>query len=194
MDPQLVIAGVVIVVLLVVIAMMAGKKKSPPGPFPMSSKKSSGATPVKAKVVWMDSAEGKFDQAFDYAARKAIKNSKLRYHMQTLVEAYCQRKCGGVIVKHPSGRETQVIKFKGQQKVDKKPFLAIDFVSFTSDKRRTLLFLDGAKVEEIACEDEALFELSRKNILAQTEGGRKTCPLSNLAYRQTFVAPIATEN
>ena len=71
--------------------------------------------------------------------------------------------------------------------------MAIEFVSFTSDRRRTMLFLDGAKMEEIDCDDENIFELARKNILAHTEGGRKTCPLSNLAFRQTFVAPVATE-
>jgi len=196
-DPKLMaIAGVVVLVVIAVVVMMGKKKKAaaqPPGPFGVSKGSSKNTTPVKAKLVWFDASEGPFDQAFDYTARKEIKNSKLRYHMQTLVEAWSKRRCGGAIIKHPNGRETQVIKFKGGQKVGGKPFLAVDFVSFTSDKRRTMLFLDGAKVEEIECEDIKIYESAKKNILANVEGGRKTCPLSNLAFRQTFVAPVAKD-
>ena len=187
--PLLAIIAVAVVGLIAVV-LFAGKKKSAPPP---AGKKGKGGGAVKAKVVWLDASEGAFDKAFDYTARREIKNSKLRYHIQTIVEAWSKRKCGGVIVKHPGGRETQVIKFKGGQKVSGKPFLAIDFVSFTSDRRRTMLFLDGVKMEEIDCDDVDIFETARKNILAQTEGGRKTCPLSNLAFRQTFVAPVTSE-
>ena len=83
----------------------------------------------------------------------------------------------------------QVFRFNDGQKVNGSPHLSVQFVSFTSDLRRTMLFLDKVKHEEIECDDD-MFELSRKNILAFSEGGRKTCPLSNLAFRETFVAPI----
>lgn len=186
--PLLAIIAVALVAVIAVVVM--GQKKAP---AKAKGKAGAGSIPIKAGVVWNDASEGAFDQAFDYAARKEIKNSQLRYHMQTIVEAWSKRRCGAVIVKHPNGREMQVVKFKTGHKVSGKPFLGVDYVSFTSDRRRVGLFMDGVKSEELECEDIAIFEMGRKCILNYTQGGRKTCSLSNLAFRESYVAPMFKE-
>ena len=191
MDDKLpILVGVVLVIITMVVCFMSQNKftVSDSASVPPLGAKDNQNVKVKAKLVWFEASEGPFDAAFDFQARNEIKNSKLRYHFQTVVEAWAKRQCHGVITKYPAGRETQVLRFKEGQKVDKSPYLGIDYVSFTSDRRRTLLFLDGLKYEEIECDDE-IFELSRKNILSYSEGGRKTCPKSNLVFRETFIAP-----
>jgi hypothetical protein len=188
MDDKLpIIVAVVVVFVIAVLGFFLTKKPSTSGSS-SASKDSSNSVKIKAKLVWFEASEGPFDTAFEYQARKEIKNSKLRYHLQTIVEAWAKRNCRGLIVKHPAGRETQILRFKEGQKVDKSPYLGVDYVSFTSDRRRTLLFLDGLKYEELEC-DEETYELARKNILAYSDRGRKTCPMSNLAFRETFIAP-----
>jgi hypothetical protein len=188
MDDKLPIIVAVVVIVIALVGFLLTKKSSPSGSSAAAGAKDSKNVKVKAKLVWLEASEGPFDTAFEYQARKEIKNSKLRYHLQTIVDAWAKRKCRGLIVKHPAGRETQVLRFKEGQKVDKSPYLGVDYVSFTSDRRRTLLFLEGLKYEELECDDE-IFELARKNILVYSDGGRKTCPKSNLAFRETFIAP-----
>ncbi|CAB9519356.1 expressed unknown protein [Seminavis robusta] len=187
--PIIVGAAVVVVLALLGFVLMSKKKKEKSDPYRFGGKKDVKNVKVKAKIVWLEASDGQFDTTFDYQARKEIKNSKLRFHFQTIVDAWAKHRCGGIIITNSkNGREKQVIKFKDAQKVNRSPYLAIDFVAFTSDQRRVLLFLEGLKYEEIKCEEE-IFELGKANILACSEGGRKTCQKSNLAFRETFIAP-----
>lgn len=202
--------GLVLLVLVAVIAFKAGgagadgssSKKSAAsaaGRFPgrstggANNNNIAAAAAAKiAKVVWLEDAEGSFANAFEYQARKGMRDGALRELMIQIIKGWNNRMLGGLVLKHPSGRETQVFKFQGGQNVDGKPYLAVDYVSFTSDKRRTRLFLDGFKVEEMTASNDEVFELARKHILSYKEGGRKTCQKSNLALRTTFLSPIQT--
>ena len=190
--------GLVVLVLVAVIAFKAGGKSqnaSSSGRFPGKSSNSGGrggARPVKAKVVWFETSEGPFSNAFEYQARKGMKDGGLRELLIQIVKGWDHKNLGGLVVKHPGGRETQVFRFQGGQKVNGKPFLAVEYVSFTSDARRTKLFLEGMKVEEITCSSHDTFELARKHILSYKEGNRKTCPKSNLALRDSFISPVQT--
>jgi len=195
LDNPFALGAFAVVVLLVVVwiaAKLTGSKRSGSGSSSGDGKSGCGVT-VKAKLVWIEASEGPFSNAFEFNARREIQNASLRELLVKVVQAYDRKKKGGVILNHPSGKEMQVIKFRGGQKVAGKPYLAVEYISFTSDRRRTMLFLDGVKHDEIECKNADIFELARKNILAYKETGRKTCPLSNLGTRDTFVAPTQKE-
>lgn len=181
--------GLVVLVLVAWIAFKAGGNSQAAS---SSKARSNGARAVKAKVVWFETSEGPFSNAFEYQARKGMKDGGLRELLILIVKGWDHKNLGGLILKHPAGRESQVMRFTGGQKVNGKPYLAIEYVSFTSDKRRTKLFLEGVKYEEISCSSHEGFEMARKHILSYKEGGRKTCPKSNLALRDTFIAPVQT--
>ena len=186
-------AILLLVVVVAVVAYKAGGRSqaAAAGSSSLSAAGSNnGSRAVKAKVVWFETSEGPFSNAFEYQARKGMKDGGLRELLIKIVKSWDQNNLGGLVLKHPAGRESQVMRFTGGQKVNGKPFLGIEFVSFTSDKRRTKLFLEGLKYEEISCSSEEGFELTRKHILSYKEGGRKTCPKSNLATRDTFIAPV----
>ena len=182
--------GLIVLILVAVIAFKAGGNSKAASSSTASG--FNGARAVKAKVVWFETSEGPFSNAFEYQARKGMKDGGLRELLILIVKGWDHKNLGGLVLKHPGGRESQVMRFMGGQKVNGKPYLAIEYVSFTSDKRRTKLFLEGLQYEEISCSSHEGFELVRKHILSYKEGGRKTCPKSNLALRDTFIAPVQT--
>jgi len=184
--------GLVVLVVVAVIAFQAGKRSVTRSEADGGSGSAVSSGEKNVNVVWNETAEGPFSNAFEFQARKGMNDGQLRELLIGIVKGYDQRSLKGLILKHPAGRESQLFRFQQGKSVEGKPQLQVEYVSFTSDPRRTNLFLQGCKHEEMNCASHELFELTRKHILSYKEGGRKTCPTSNLAFRETYVAPVQT--